>query len=47
MQAAEERYPKVYDGELEEFTNAEDMGGWCGHIKGGWRLHGKEEGSAQ
>ena len=28
MQAAENRYLKVYTGELHEFTNAGDMRGW-------------------
>ena len=47
MQAAEGRYLEVYACELEEFIVAGDVRGWYGHFKGGWKLQGKELGSAQ
>ena len=37
----------MYACELEEFAKAGNMKGWCGHLKGGWKLHGKKVGSAQ
>ena len=46
MQSAEDRYLLVYACELEEFTIAGDMRGWYGHLKGGWKMQGKEFGSA-
>ena len=46
MQTAEDRYLEVYACELEEFTIAGDMRGWCGHLKGGWNMQGKTFGSA-
>ena len=47
MQAAEDRYLEVYACERGEFTKAGGMKGWCGHPKGGRKLHGKKVGSAQ
>ena len=47
MQAVEDRYLEVYTCELEEFTLAGDMRGWYGHLKGGWKLQGKNIGCAQ
>ena len=47
MQAAEGRFLEVYKCELEEFIVAGDVRGWYGHLKGGWKLQGKELGSAQ
>ena len=47
MQAAEDRYLEVYACELEEFIVAGDVRGWYGHLKGGWKLQGKNLGSAQ
>ena len=47
MQAAEDRYMEMYACELEKFTKARDMKGWHGHLKGGWKLQGKNVGSAQ
>ena len=38
---------KVSVGELKEFTKAGDVRGRYRHAKGGWRLRGKKEGSAQ
>ena len=47
MQAAEDRYLKMYACELEEFIVAGNVRGWHGHLKGGWKLKGKKLGSAQ
>ena len=47
MEAADYRYLKVYACELEEFTQAGDLRGWYGHVKGGWKLQGNKVGSAQ
>ena len=47
MQAIEDRYLEVYACELEEFTSAGDMRGWYRHLKGGWKLEGKNVGSSQ
>ena len=48
IQAAEDRYLEVYTCELEEFNAPGDLRrGWYGHLKGGWKLQGKELGSAQ
>ena len=47
MQAAEGRYLDVYACELEEFVIADDVRGWYGHLKGGWKLQGRKLGSAQ
>ena len=41
MQAADDRYLEVYACELEEFIVAGDVRGWYGHLKGGWKLQGK------
>ena len=40
MQTAENRDLEVYACELEEFTLAGNIRGWCGHLKGGWKLQG-------
>ena len=37
----------MYACELEEFIVAGDVRGWYGPLKGGWKLQGKELGSAQ
>ena len=47
IQATEDRYLEVYAFEIEEFIAAGDLRGWYGHLKGGWKLHGKKLGSAQ
>ena len=47
MQAAEDRYLKVYTCELEAFTLAGDVRDWYGHLKDGWKLQGRKVGSAQ
>ena len=47
IQAAKDRYLEVYACELEEFIVAGDVRGWYGHLKGGWKLQGKNIGSAQ
>ena len=47
IQAADDRYLEVYACELEEFIAADDLRGWYGHLKGGWKLQGKKFGSAQ
>ena len=38
MQAAEDGYLEVYACELEELIVADDVRGWYGHLKGGWKL---------
>ena len=46
MQVAEHRYLEVYAAcELKKLAG--DMGGWYGHLKGGWKLQSKKVGSAQ
>ena len=47
IQAAEDRYLEVFNCELEEFIVASDLRGWYGHLKGGWKLQGKNLRSAQ
>ena len=47
IQAADDRYLEMYACELEEFIAAGDLRGWYGHLKGGWKLHGKKFGGAQ
>ena len=47
IQAAEDRYLDVYACELEVFIVAGDVRSWYGHLKGGWKLQGKQLGSAQ
>ena len=47
IQAAEYRYLDVFACELEEFIVAGDLRGWYGHLKGGYKLHGKKLGGAQ
>ena len=47
IQAAEDRYLKVFACELEEFIVAGDLRGWYGHLKGGWKLQGKKLRGAQ
>ena len=42
IQAAEDRYLKVFACELKEFIVAGDLRGWHGHLKGGWKLQGKK-----
>ena len=42
IQAAGDRYLKVYACEVKKFIVAGDVRGWYGHLKGGWKL-----GSAQ
>ena len=47
FQAAEDRYLEVFACELEEFIVADDLRGWYGHLKGGWKLQGKKLRGAQ
>ena len=47
MEAADNKYLEVPACELENFTLAWDMRGWCGHRKAGWKLQSKKVGSAK
>ena len=47
IHAVEDWYLEVYVCQLDEFLKAGDMKEWYGHLKGGWRLKGKEVGSRQ
>ena len=47
IQAAEDRYLKVFACELEEFIVAGNLRGWHGHLKEGWKLQSEKLRSAQ
>ena len=47
IHAVEDWYLEVYVCQLDEFLKAGDMKEWYGHLKGRWRLKGKEVGSRQ